>query len=283
MAPIDSYKGFFFDMDGVLYLGSSEIPGAAATLKFLRQHNKHVAVVTNNSGQSADAIARRLEKLGFPADEIDVVIATRATATWMAETRPGGTAFVLGAAGLKQEITQAGIEVREDPCSQGYDCDFLVVGNDGQIDYARLTQAIRVGRAGATFVAVNQDRLYPGQGGLFPGGGALVGAISHGIGREPDKLIGKPSPFLLSEAMQRAGLQPQQCIMIGDTLGIDVLMGHNAGTATALVLTGVDNRETLSRSPVQPTFVMDSVADLTNMLNLAASLQENVKPARNPA
>lgn len=249
-------------MDGVLYLGRTEIPRAAETLRYLREHDKYVAVVTNNSGQSAAAITQRLEKLGFPADEIHVAIATHATAQWMAETRPGGSAFVLGAAGLKDEIARAGIEVCDDPSAREYACDFLVVGNDQTINFDRLTQAVRVGKNGAKFVAVNRDRLYPGRGGLFPGAGALVSAIANGIGREPDILVGKPSPFLLADTIKRADLRPEECIMIGDNLAVDILLGHNAGTATALVLTGVDSRETLAKASLQPTYVMDSIANL---------------------
>lgn len=251
-------------MDGVLYLGRQEIPGAAETLRVLKEHDKRIAVVTNNSGQTAEAITKRLEKLGFPAEAIEVVIATNATAAWMAETRPNGTAFVLGAKGLVQEIECAGITVCTDPSTVHYQCDFLVVGNDGNINYDRLTQAIRVGRTGALYIAVNQDHLYPARDGLRPGAGALVSAIANGIGRDPDVRIGKPSPLLLTEAMRRTNMRPEQSIMIGDTLDIDIQMGQNAGTATALVLTGVDDHASLKKSNIKPTYVLESVADLPN-------------------
>lgn len=249
-------------MDGVLYLSNTPIPGAVRTLSTLKQLGKHVGLITNNSGQSTASVIRRLESIGFSADKIDVIVATSVTAEWLGEQKPGGTAYVLGSAELRSEIEKAGLKVFAASDVPPVPCDFLVVGNYRHIDYASLGQAIRVGQSGAMFVAVNRDHLFPAKGRLSPGGGAIVQAIATGIGRGPDVLIGKPSPFMVERALERAALPPERCIMIGDTVDIDIRMGKAAGLATALVLTGVDTKETMGTYDVKPTYVLDSVADL---------------------
>lgn len=253
-------------MDGVLYLGNTPIPGAARCLRALERMGKHVGLLTNNSGQSTASVIRRLERLGFSAENIDVLVATSVTAEWLAEQRPGGTAYVVGSHELCGEIERAGLRVFAPSDTPPLPCDFLVVGNYRGIDYACLGRAIRVGRAGATFVAVNRDHLFPVEDGLRPGAGAIVQAIAAGIGRGPDVLIGKPSPLMVNRALQRAGLSPERCLMVGDTVDIDVRMGQAAGMATALVLTGVDSKETIATYDIRPTYVLDSIADIVDHL-----------------
>lgn len=252
-------------MDGVLYLGNQPIPGAIETLRTLVRLGKHVGLITNNSGQSTASVIRRIESIGFSAENIDVIVATSVTAEWLGEQGRGSTAYVVGSRELRSEIEKAGLKVYAAPETPPERCDFLVVGNYRNIDYSSLEHAIRVGRSGATFVAVNSDPIYPGEDRLNPGAGAIVQAIAAGIGRGLDVLVGKPSPLMLDRALQRAGLPPERCIMIGDTVGIDVRMGHAAGLATALVLTGVDNKQTMGTYDVKPTYVLDSVADLVDL------------------
>lgn len=254
-------------MDGVLYLAGTPIPGAQDTLRRLQELGKYVGLITNNSGQSTATVIRRLESLGFSSENIDVVVATSVTAEWLAERKPGATAYVVGAPELRSEITRVGLTVLHGPDTPQQPCDFLVVGNDRKIDYAILHQAIRVGRAGAQFVAVNRDPLVPVQDRVLPGAGPLVSAIAAGIGRQPDVLIGKPSPLLIERALGRANLSPERCLMVGDTVDIDVRMGNAAGVSTALVLTGVDTLQTLSTYDIAPTHVLNTVADIVRHLS----------------
>src|SRR5690625_259343 len=197
MDIISAYEAFFFDMDGVLYLGNEPIPGAADVLHYLRKQGKYVSVITNNSSKSANEISDRLQSLGFPADDIHVHIATRLTASWLAETCQEGVAYVLGNEGLHNEIRQASITIDMNPAGKEDKYDFLVVGNDRRINFQKLTEATRLGRSGAKFIAVNEDPLYPTDQGMMPGAGALVAALTYAIGRSPDLRIGKPSPFLI--------------------------------------------------------------------------------------
>ena len=63
-------------------------------------------------------------------------------------------------------------------------------------------------------------------------------------------------------ALERLGLPADACLMVGDRLETDIAMGHRVGMSTALVLSGVTQREDLSHSSIQPDYVLESIADL---------------------
>lgn len=239
------------------------MPGAAGTVQRLRDLGKQVGVVTNNSGQSPDRLRQALSDLGIEFTPQEMVSAVRATADWLMVRGAGKTAFVLGSEGLMEELRQSGIECVDAPETVSYDCDYLVVGACPQVDYHLLTRALRVGLQGACYVAVNRDRTFPGRNGLYPGAGAIVGAVSGMLGRDPDAIIGKPSPHLGRFALRLFGSEPRECLLVGDTLETDIAMGLAVGMDTALVLTGNSRAEAI-RPEVAPTYVLESVAALGN-------------------
>lgn len=237
------------------------MPGAAEAVGRLRDLGKQVGVVTNNSGQSPDRLRQALSDLGIEFSPREIVSAVRATADWLTARGTGKTAFVLGSDGLMEELRRSGIACVEAPETVGYRCDYLVVGACRQVNYHLLTRALRVGLDGACYVAVNKDRTFPGSEGLYPGAGAIVGAVSSMLGREPDAIIGKPSPHLAQFALRLFGSEPRECLLVGDTLETDIAMGRAVGMDTALVLTGNSRAEEIRREAA-PTYVLESVAAL---------------------
>ncbi|HEX6970779.1 MAG TPA: HAD-IIA family hydrolase [Limnochordia bacterium] len=259
MPDLTRYRAILFDVDGVLRRGEQPVPGAAEAVRRVRALGKRVGVVTNNSAYSARGIHAALAALGFDFEPGEIFAAPRATAAWMM-ARPGGRrAFVLGTDGLKEELTEQGIECIDAPETVDYRCDYLVVAGCLHINYELLTQALRVGLTGACFVAVNRDRMFPGSSGMHPGAGAIVGAVSGMLGRDPDIVIGKPSPHLAHYALAQLGVAAAECLLIGDTLDSDVAFGKAAGMDTALVLTGIARADEITPETA-PTFVLPSVA-----------------------
>jgi 4-nitrophenyl phosphatase len=148
--------------------------------------------------------------------------------------------------------------------------DFVVVGKDRYLTYAKLTAALRAINHGAKFVAVNCDPTVPGQGGLEPGAGAIVAAISSMVGRGPDINMGKPATLLLELAAEHRGLKPAECAMVGDSITIDIVAGNRLGMTTILVLSGNASEGDL-RSPEtlgegRPDLVLPSVRDLLDVV-----------------
>ena len=74
---------------------------------------------------------------------------------------------------------------------------------------------------------------------------------------------------MIQKALEVMGLKPEDCILIGDRLETDIMMGKESGIATGIVLTGVTDEKTLKEyrhSSTQPDFVFQSIADVVNLL-----------------
>jgi HAD superfamily hydrolase (TIGR01450 family) len=151
--------------------------------------------------------------------------------------------------------------------------DAVLVGLDRFFDYQKMTNAANAIRAGALFVTINRDPVLPIAGGFIPGCGSLAAAIECASGISPE-VVGKPDPMLLLEAMQLLDSRPEETVMIGDGLGIDILAGQNAGTHTLLVLSGSSSRADLEQSSIKPDHIYTDLADVMKDLTAADTLSE---------
>jgi 4-nitrophenyl phosphatase len=263
--PLRRCQGFIFDVDGVLCRGEEVIPGAPEAIARLRQGGKKVIFISNNSTKSrADYIAK-FERLGIPATEDDLVLSTYATARYVAGESPGARVYLVGAPGLAAELVGAGLELVDDP----FQAEYVVVGSafdgSGRIreDNAhRITGALRaLYHAGAKFIATNPDRIFPAKDGVIPGTGAVIGALSYMLDREPDAIIGKPSRYIVEIALSRLGLSPGDCAIVGD-MDTDMLAGARLGMVRVFVRSGAMTEEKLRSLGIEPDFAFDSVLDI---------------------
>ncbi|WP_290685224.1 HAD-IIA family hydrolase, partial [Aminivibrio sp.] len=223
----DLFDCFFFDLDGVLYVGGEATPGAAESLDTLRSMGKTVRFLTNNPTTRV-RIADRLRGHGIAADMDEIVTAGSATAKYLAEqgiTR----AWVIGESGLHKEVEMAGILAAGEK-----DCEALVLGWDETATLAMVRRAALAVRNGALFVATNIDRTFPTAEGPVAGVGALVEAIRTGSGRDP-VVVGKPFPPMFAEAIDSAGFPRERTVMVGDTPDVDILGAHRAGISAILM------------------------------------------------
>jgi 4-nitrophenyl phosphatase len=259
---LGDYGAYLFDVDGTLIYPNSAVPGASEAVFALKQAGKQVFVVTNNSMLAPEEHVARLRAFGIPIEQRDIMSALVAAAQHVARERPGARVFVLGEPSLKRECRRHGLTLVEEDAP----VEYVIVGTDREITYRRFVLALRGLLRGARFVAVNVDRLIATEEGLIPGAALFVGALRAAADREPDVIVGKPSTVLLEEALARAGLAPQDCLFIGDSLASDVLGAQAMGMPAALVLSGVTTREQLARSPVQPDYVLESVVELVAAL-----------------
>jgi len=89
--PLDIvYDVGLLDLDGVVYLGGSAIPGAAEALRNAEAAGMRLAYVTNNAFRTPAAIAALLTSFGVPATPEDVVTSAQAAARMVAERLPAG-------------------------------------------------------------------------------------------------------------------------------------------------------------------------------------------------
>lgn len=79
--------------------------------------------------------------------------------------------------------------------------------------------------------------------------------------------VGKPSPVMMRAARKELGLSTDETTMIGDTMETDILGGVQLGFNTVLVLSGGTQREDLQRYAYGPDIVVDSLAELAEILD----------------
>ncbi len=56
--------------------------------------------------------------------------------------------------------------------------------------------------------------------------------------------------------------QPDETVMVGDSLDVDILGGKAAGTHTLLVLTGRSTRADIEKMHIQPDHVYQDLAEV---------------------
>jgi phosphoglycolate/pyridoxal phosphate phosphatase family enzyme len=254
---------FVFDMDGVIWTMDDPIPGAADAIRRLLDRRAEVYYLTNNSSKTREDYVQKLARFGIPTDTGHVMTSAYATALVLrSEGAEGKSVYVIGEAGLRRELADAGLRVLD--TVDGRVVDYVVVGWDRQFTYEKLAQAHRAVCAGAEFIATNRDATYPDAGGrTLPGGGTLVMALQTCTGVEP-RTIGKPEPHTLDLILRQAAAAPTECLVVGDRLDTDVAIGKRVGTRTAVVLTGVTSRADIEAAGPgdRPDFVWN---DLTEM------------------
>lgn len=256
------YTTYLIDLDGVIYRGSDLLPGAKEFIAWLEANQKKYLFLTNNSFATGTLVLAKLTELGIPADEAHLMTAGQAAVQYIARRLPGGSVYVVGESPLADLAHAQGLTVAAKDAQKA---DAVLVGLDRDFDYAVMTSAMNAVRAGAVFVTINRDPVLPIQGGFLPGCGALTAAIEVSSGVSPE-VVGKPQPMLLREAMQRLGSQPDETVMIGDTLNVDILAGHNAGTHTILVLSGSSSQADIASSLAKPDFIFENLAAIMHSM-----------------
>jgi NagD protein len=243
------------DMDGVLVREEHAIPGAADFIGKLREYGIPFLVLTNNSIYTRRDLSARLHANGIEIREENIWTSALATARFLADQRPGGTAHVIGEAGLTTALHEAGYILTE------RNPEYVVLGETRTYSFERITQAIRLIERGARFIATNPDATGPSLDGPLPATGAVAALITRATGVEP-YFVGKPNPLMMRSALNAIDAHSESSVMIGDRMDTDIISGMEAGMETVLVLTGLSTRESAEREPYRPSRVVDSIADL---------------------
>jgi NagD protein len=252
-------RSWLMDMDGVLVHEDEAIPGADRFLARLGELGLPFLVLTNNSIYTRRDLAARLRASGLDVPEEAIWTSALATARFLDEQRPGGSAFVIGEAGLTTALHQSGYTLTE------RSPDYVVLGETRTYSFERITHAIRLIVAGARFIATNPDPTGPSADGPLPATGSVAALISRATGVDP-YYVGKPNPLMMRSALNAIDAHSETTAMVGDRMDTDVVCGIEAGLETILVLTGVTTREEAERFSYRASRVVDSVADLMDDL-----------------
>ncbi|GAA4920572.1 NagD protein [Streptomonospora salina] len=251
----DKPWNYLMDMDGVLVHEEHLIPGADVFVSELRENGIGFMVLTNNSIYTPRDLRARLRRSGLDIPEESIWTSALATARFLREQRPGGSAYVVGESGLTTALHSIGYVLTD------RDPDYVVLGETRTYSFEAITRAIRLVESGARFIATNPDEKGPSREGSLPATGAVAALIERATGRAP-YYVGKPNPLMMRSALRALGAHSESTVMIGDRMDTDVRSGLEAGLQSLLVLSGISGRETAELFPYRPTKVLNSVADL---------------------
>src|SRR6201985_2165601 len=227
---------WLMDMDGVLVHEEQAIPGADQFVERLRQLGRRFLVLTNNSIYTRRDLAARLRTSGLDVPEDAIWTSALATARFLDDQRPAGSAFVIGEAGLTTALYQAGYTLTD------HAPDYVVLGETRTYSFERITQAIRLIEAGARFIATNPDETGPRAEGALAAAGSVAALITASTGRQP-YYVGKPNPLMMRSALNAIDAHSETAVMIGDRMDTDIVSGLEAGMETILVLSGLTTLE----------------------------------------
>jgi NagD protein len=247
---------WLMDMDGVIVREDSLVPGADAFVARLRETSHPFLILTNNSMYTTRDLAARLGRLGLDVAPDAIWTSALATAKFLDDQRPDGSAFVIGEAGLTTALYEAGYTLVES------DPDYVVLGETRTYSFERISKAIQLIERGARFIATNPDPTGPSPAGPLPATGSVAALISAATGVQP-YFIGKPNPLMIRSALRQIGAHSESTVMIGDRMDTDIVTGLEAGLETILVLTGITaDHEAANRFSYLPTRIVASVAEL---------------------
>jgi NagD protein len=249
---------WLMDMDGVLVHEEQAVPGADRFVARLREREIPFLVLTNNSMYTRRDLTARLRASGLEVPEEAIWTSALATAKFLEDQRPGGSAFVVGESGLTTALHSAGYTLAE------RDPDYVVLGETRTYSFERITRAIRLILDGARFIATNPDTTGPTTEGVLPATGSVAALISKATGVDP-YFVGKPNPLMMRSALNAIDAHSESTAMIGDRMDTDIVAGLEAGLHSVLVLTGVTpSRDAAERYPYRPSRIVESVANLVD-------------------
>lgn len=246
---------YLMDMDGVLISEEHAVPGAAEWVARLRERQIPFLVLTNNSIYTPRDLSARLRAHDIDIREENLWTSALATARFLHDQRPGGSAFVIGEAGLTTALHNAGYTMTESSP------DYVVLGETRTYSFERITQAIRLVEEGARFIATNPDATGPSTQGSIPATGSVAALVTRATGIDP-YFVGKPNPLMMRSALNAIDAHSESSAMIGDRMDTDIVSGMEAGMQTILVLSGVTTEAQAERRPYRASRVVGSVADL---------------------
>jgi HAD superfamily hydrolase (TIGR01458 family) len=253
-------KGFLIDLDGVLYTGDQVIDGAKQAIELLREKNYPFRFVSNTTRKCRKTVSERLTRLGFDIPESSIFTPPLAAIAHM--NAAGKHRCMLLTTGDVHKDFEQWCEWRPD----GTTVDYVVVGDAGEkMSYASLNAAFRAVIKGAEIIALEKDRYWMAPEGLMLSAGPFVSALEFATGKTAT-VMGKPSKAFFEMALRDMDLRPDQAAMIGDDIITDISGARKIGMKAILVRTGKYKEESLKNAAIKPTYVIDSVARLRDIL-----------------
>jgi HAD superfamily hydrolase (TIGR01457 family) len=251
---------FLLDMDGTFYLGEQLLEGALEFIEVLHQRGCEYLFLTNNSSKDSQQYVEKITRLGLPVSRDKILTSGEATAMHVQSEKLGARVYVVGTSALENEFRERGFTLTDETP------DFVVLGFDTTLTYAKLWKLCDLVRAGVPYIATHPDYNCPTETGFMPDIGATIAFVKASTAREPDLIVGKPNRLFVEKAAERMGLPVSAMCMIGDRLYTDIALGETAGIPTILVLSGETQADEVAASPYQPSYVFQNLGAVAEHL-----------------
>ncbi|MGF3496194.1 MAG: HAD-IIA family hydrolase [Methanolinea tarda] len=255
MKKISELKGYLIDLDGTLYLGNLLIPGAIEYISSLRQKEKKILFLSNNSAKSRTDYVNKLKRLGIEVNQEEILTSTIASADFLMKNFPDAIVYPVGTPEFEAELISLGINISYE------NADVVLLGFDTSLTYEKIKKAARLICYGASFIATHGDLLCPTEDGFIPDIGTLIPIFEKATNKSPT-IIGKPFSSMIESVLSRLNLMPEFIGMVGDRLYTDIAMAKTYGLTSILVLSGETKITDLSGSAMHPDYIFPSVREI---------------------
>ncbi|HVN57965.1 MAG TPA: HAD-IIA family hydrolase [Bacteroidales bacterium] len=252
---IKSKKAFISDMDGVIYHGNRLLPGVEEFVGWLKRENKKFLFLTNSSEKTPKELQDKLHRLGIDVEPDVFYTSALATANFLANQKPRGTAYIIGEAGLINAMYNAGYTMNN------VNPDYVVIGDSRSYNFEKIEQSINLVLKGAKLIGTNSDVSGPVENGIVPSTRALMAPIELATGRSA-YYVGKPNPLMMRIALRKLGSSREETIIIGDRMDTDIIAGIESEIDTLLVLSGISTLKSAEKFPYRPHYILDGVNEL---------------------
>jgi len=261
---IRDFDAFCFDLDGTVFLGNERLPGAKELIERLRSNHKKVLFITNSPTQTRLECRQKLLSLGIEANVEDVLTAPFVSALFFQKHFPDAHVYIVGEGAIEEEFHLFSLNITKNPLEATH----VLVGLDRFFTYEKLNLAMMAVRNGAKIIVTNPDPYCPVPGGVISDTLAIARAIEVASGQPIFEVIGKPSPFYGERMLELLNIERERCLIIGDRLETDILLGKVNQFQTCLVLTGVASKEDVEEKKISPDFIVENLMVLLNHLDL---------------
>ncbi|GLP77759.1 hydrolase [Mycobacterium antarcticum] len=266
--------GVLFDIDGVLVTSWKPIAGAAETLRVLAANQVARTYLTNTTTKTRAQIAGLLTEAGMDVTSDEVITAAVLTADYVRSRHPDARCFLVNSGQIAEDMPGIDIVSAQDVVGVKPDMpDVILLGGAGsEYDHITLSRVYDWMAQGVPVVAMHRSTAWNTTEGLRIDTGMYLIGMEQTSGRKATA-VGKPAPEGFLAAAGRLGVDPEEMYVVGDDLNNDVLAGQVVGMTGVLVRTGKFTQDTLDRwaadeFAMQPAHVIDSVADLPDLLGL---------------
>lgn len=255
MQSLRNKKCFICDMDGVIYHGNRLIPKVKEFVEWLEKNGKNYLFLTNSSERSPRELAQKLFRMGLSVGEEHFYTSALATASYLKSQCPNGSVYVIGEPGLTNALYEAGFSMND------INPDYVVFGETRSLSYEKIEKASNLVFNGAKLIGTNSDLTARVESGIIPACRALISPIELTTGKSA-YYVGKPNPLMMRHALKKLDCHRVDAVIIGDRMDTDIIAGIESELDTVLVLTGVTDREDLSKFSYSPKYILNSVGDI---------------------